>query len=337
MFTDQMRIGWNLGDTLDSWKLTIPSDAAPEVFETCWNSPVTTEAVIDKIIGAGFNLIRIPVTWQQHLGEAPEYKIRADWMARVREVVDYAYKKGVYVILNMHHEEWKTYYEYEKECCEKVAAVWKQIAREFGSYDEHLIFEGVNEPRKIGTEWEWNGGDEEGWNVVNSMAKSFVQAVRATGTDFIQNKTRKLMVSGYAANCTEPALSHIILPDDQNLIVSVHAYEPWDFCLNMQGRTTWNHDTQVIDRVLGDIQKYFLSKGVPVIIGEFGAMNRENETERAEWAEYYIREAHKIGVPCVWWDNSKFQGDCEKFGLIDRESLEWTYPLVLEGLMKGLE
>lgn len=329
-----IRAGISIGNTLDAFEKDIKISDAPKKTETSWGNPVITQELVDAYIAAGLNIIRIPVTWTGHFGGAPDYTIDGAWLRRVREVVDYAYGRGVYVILNLHHEGWNyPYYENEERACIIMTALWSQLAAEFAGYDEHLIFEGQNEPRKIGTPLEWNGGDEEGWEVVNSTNAAFVKTVRQ-GTEY--NKSRYLMIPGYAANCTV-GIRHIDIPDDDRIIISVHAYEPYDFALNTEGRSQWQHDTQMIDSLMTELRERFTGKGIPVIIGEFGAMNKDNEADRAEWVEYYIKAAAKAGIRCIWWDNGLFEGEGERFGLFDRHTYKCGYPKVLEGIQKGIE
>ncbi|MDE6220079.1 MAG: glycoside hydrolase family 5 protein [Lachnospiraceae bacterium] len=330
-----MKIGWNIGNTLDSTRTDITRMDASYKFETAWGNPEVTPELIDTVLDSGFNVIRIPVSWTNHIGPEPEYQITESWMERVREVVDYAYDKGAYVILNIHHEDWNyPYYDNLDRASAEMAAVWKQIAEVFKDYDEHLIFEGQNEPRKVGTSLEWNGGDAEGWEVVNKTNQVFIDTVRAAGGS---NPYRMLMIPGYAANCSV-GIRHIEVPENDNrVIISVHAYEPYDFALNKDGRSEWNHDTDAIDRLMKDLQALFLDNGTPVIIGEFGAMNKNNESERAEWAAYYVSAAKKVGVPCIWWDNGLFEGDGERFGLFDRHTYECKYPDLLDALTGGQE
>ena len=330
-----MKIGWNIGNTLDSTRTDITRIDAPYKFETAWGNPKVTQEMVDAVLDAGFNVIRIPVSWTNHIGPEPEYLITESWMERVQEVVDYAYNKGAYVILNIHHEDWNyPYYDNLDRASAEMAAVWKQIAEVFKDYDEHLIFEGQNEPRKVGTSLEWNGGDEEGWEVVNKTNQVFIDTVRAAGGS---NPYRMLMIPGYAANCST-GIEHIEVPENDNrVIISVHAYEPYDFALNMSGRSEWNHDTDVIDRMMKDLRTRFLDRNIPVIIGEFGAMNKDNEPDRAEWAEYYVSAAKQAGVPCIWWDNGLFEGNGERFGLFDRHTYECRYPDLLAALMRGVE
>lgn len=193
----EMKIGWNLGNTLDSTSTSIGA-----VVEMAWGNPKTTQEMIDAVVDQGFNVIRIPVSWGGQMGSAPAYNVLPAWMDRVQEVVDYAYSRGVYVIVNIHHEDWHFPSEENKDAAaEHLAALWTAIATRFRDYDEHLIFEGMNEPRKIGTSVEWNGGDKEGRDVVNYLDQVFVDAVRATGGN---NTIRNLMVPGYAASVNAP-------------------------------------------------------------------------------------------------------------------------------------
>ena len=240
------------------------------------------------------------------------------------------------MILNTHHEEWYMPTEENKEAnAQQIAALWTQIAAYFENYDERLIFEGLNEPRLRGTSKEWSG-DETASQVINYWEQVFVDAVRATGGN---NELRHLMITGYAASSSKDNLAKIVLPEDDKLIVSVHAYTPYNFALNTEGTSTWdiNKDKYDIDYLMKTINDLFISKGIPVIIGEFGAMNKENEDERVEWATYYLTKAREIGVPCVWWDNNVYSGTGEKFGLLDRRNLTYPYPKLLEAMMKVVQ
>lgn len=323
----EMKIGWNLGNTLDA------TGGNSLTSETSWGNPKTKQEMIDKILEAGFNVIRIPITWDGHFGAGPDYVIHEIWLDRVKEIVDYAYDKGAYVIINTHHEEWYMPTEENKVANgEQIAALWTQIAEYFKDYDEHLIFEGLNEPRLRGTSKEWSG-DAKASEVINYWARMFVDAVRATGGN---NALRHLMITGYAASSSKDNLAKIKLPEDDKLIVSVHAYTPYNFTLNTKGTSTWDitKDARDIDYLMKTIDDVFISKGIPVIIGEFGAMNKENEAERVEWVTYYLTKAKEIGVPCVWWDNGAFSGNGENFGLLDRRELKYPYPELLDAMMQ---
>lgn len=347
-FIGKINCGWSLGNTLDATGTGLSS-------ETSWGNPKATPELIQAVKDAGFNAVRVPTTWEKHMDE--DWNIDPEWMARVKEIVDYAYDRDMYVILNMHHEEWHYPSEEKKaEVAEGLSAAWTQIAETFKGYDERLIFEGMNEPRLRGTEWEWNGGNDEGRTVVNYYNDVFIDAVRATGGN---NEHRFLMICPYAANCGEDALAALEIPDDKNIIVSVHAYIPYGFALAEKGTHLWIEEkavcTRDIDTLAEVIDRLFISKGIAVIIGETGAMNRPytvksdeipegtaeaetitkyNEEYRAAWAVYFFSKFREIGVPCFWWDNGSFFSG-ETFGLLDRWSLEWKYPMVVESVMKG--
>lgn len=326
--TADIKIGWNLGNTLDS------TGGSGLSQETSWGNPKTTPELIQAVKDAGFNAVRIPTTWERQMDEAGN--ISAEWMSRVKEVVDYAYGLDMYVILNMHHEEWyQPYADKEEEITEKLKNSWSQIAAAFKDYDQHLIFEGMNEPRWKNTDFEWNGGNDEGRTVVNHLNKAFVEAVRASGGN---NEYRFLMVCPYAANSTESALAAMEIPGDDRLIVSVHAYIPYGFALQQPGQDKWVASrpgcTNDIDTLAEVLDRLFISKGQAVIIGECGAMNRDNENYRADWAEYYFSKFKALGIPCFWWDNGAFLSG-ETFGLFDRQLNQVRYPLLLEGMMKG--
>lgn len=347
--TAKIDCGWNLGNTFDATGGSALSS------ETSWGNPTTTPEMIQAVKDAGFNAIRIPTTWEKHLDE--NNVIDSEWLARVKEVVDYAYTRDMYIILNTHHEEWyQPYADQQDEISEKLAKVWTQIAEEFKNYDERLIFEGMNEPRWKNTEWEWNGGNDEGRAVVNHLNSVFIDAVRATGGN---NQYRFLMICPYAANCGESALAALEIPDDKNIIISVHAYIPYTFALAESGTHLWLKDkascVNDIDTLAEVLDRLFISKGIAVIIGETGAMNRyyttqkevpadstaeaetvtkANDEYRAAWAEYYFGKFKQLGIPCFWWDNGSFYSG-ETFGMLKRSALEWKYPEVLDGVMRG--
>lgn len=326
----QMKLGISIGNSLDSTNSGIIRIDQPWKWETAWGNPKITKELVDALVDAGFNTIRIPVSWTDHLAPEPDYLIVESWMDRVQEVVDYAYDRGVYVILNLHHEDWNyPYYDNQEKACEIMEAVWIQIAERFKDYDERLIFEGQNEPRKVGTSLEWNGGDQEGWDVVNATNKAFIKTIRNSGGS---NPYRILMIPDYAANSTI-ALEHLEVPeDDERIVVSVHAYTPYNFALNANGTAEWNNDTQDIDTLMSKLKTLFTDKGIPVIIGEFGAVNKDNAEERAQWLKYYMSAAKEIGVPCFWWDNGSFKSNGENLGFIDRLTNEIICPELLEAM-----
>ncbi len=328
---DKMTIGWNLGNTLDAAGTGLSS-------ETAWGCPKTTKAMIDTVKKAGFNTVRIPVTWGGHIDESG--KIDSEWLDRVQEVVDYAYDNDMYVILNSHHDNsWlKLDEKSEKEVTKKFKYLWKQIAAKFKNYDERLLFEGRNEPRTEGSAKEWTGGTAPEREVINRMYEAFVDAVRGQGG---YNETRFLIVTPYAASSSYEAMAALKLPDDDRIIVSVHAYSPYNVALNTNSKEAdlTDNGKREIDSVFKNIDRAFLSKGILVIMDEFGSINKNNTDERIKIAEYYLSVANKYGIPCVWWDNNGFDigSGKEGFGLLDRRTLKWKYPELVKALINAAD
>ena len=225
-----MTVGWNLGNTMDSF-----GKGNSLAAETYWSNPVTTQEIIDAVHDQGFNTIRVPVTWAEHLGPAPDYKIDEKWLERVAEIVDYCMNDDMFVILNTHHETefWLKVNGDQEALCSELSAIWKQIAERFKDYGDNLIFEGMNEPRTKGTPQEWNGGTYEERKTVDAMNQAFYKTVRESGGN---NATRSLMLCGYGHSPNSAALTAITIPeDDPYIIVAVHAYTPYFFTYEASG------------------------------------------------------------------------------------------------------
>jgi len=335
-----VKIGWNLGNTLDAHDGK--SSGSANQLETMWGVPVTKSSNFTTLKNAGFNAIRIPVTWYKVTDK--NYNIRDSWMKRVVEVVNYAVENDMYIILNTHHDEdiFKFTDAQVNESLYAFQKVWQQIAEVFRNYDEKLVFEGLNEPRNKSNPQQWNGGSLEERNNLNTHYQVFVDTVRASGGN---NDKRVLMVNTYAASAGQTAVDGLVLPNDpvpNKIIVSIHAYEPYNFALNNRSPiNTWSADNPAdISNIVNNFNRAhdkFVSKGIPVVMGEFGAMNKNNEATRALWAEFYVKTAMDKGIPCIWWDNGAFSGSGELFGLLNRNTNTFAYPLVVAGLMKGVE
>jgi endoglucanase len=336
-----IKIGWNLGNTLDAGRPGGPQPHTVTQMETNWGNPVTSKANITTLKNAGFNTIRIPVTWNKTLDA--NNNIRADWMARVKQIVDYVIDNGMIAIINTHHDEsiFKFTDAQVNQSLPVFEKVWGQIAETFKGYNERLVFEALNEPRTPGSALQWQGGTPEERANINKYYENFVNVVRNSGGN---NDKRILMVNTYAASAEQVAMDGLVLPTDTNanrLIVSIHFYEPYNFALNTNATyNSWDKnsgtDTYPIIQRVNRAYNVFVSKGIPVVIGEFGAMNKSNEAVRAEWAEFYVKTAMDKGIPCIWWDNGGFTGSGELFGLLDRSKNTFAYPKVVSGLMKGV-
>ena len=330
--TEEMQIGWNLGNTLDAYMSDAkhqPLESYGLEAETCWGNPKTTPELIAAVKAKGFNTIRVPVTWFQHVDKNNGYKIDEAWLARVKEIVDYCYEQDMYVILNLHHEEpyvnRSTLGADYEELTGYVSSLWKQIAETFKDYDQRLVFETMNEPRAKGTDHEWWGPTKEETDTINKINADALEIIRGTGND--NNDTRLVMMPGYCASSDTSMMSKIVVPDDEYVAVSVHAYSPYNFTMNAEVKDHSTFTTAYaaeLTSILDGIRKTFGDKDIPVVLGEFSASNYGNTEARVEWAKAYISQTKEMGIPCVLWDNNveKNNGG-EAHGYINRSNLTW--------------
>lgn len=332
----ELKIGWNLGNTFDA-----PGG------ETDWGNPFTTPELLQYVKELGFNTIRIPITWHTHVGPAPEYIIDESWMNRVDTVVNQALDAGLYVIINSHHdnEVYMPNAENEENAKTYLTAIWAQVAEHFKDADYRLIFQTMNEPRVAGSYYEWwvDTKSEEcmaAVEVVNQLNQAAVDTIRATGGN---NADRFIIVSPYAANSNAARLSSFRLPEDPagKLIVSIHAYTPYDLCLNTDPtKNTFSPaGAGEIKSIMAGLNRMYIQKGIPVIIDEMGIVNKDNPEAKYEWAKTYISLAKEYGMPCVWWDNGVTTVGVESFAIINRRKLtiNEVSQSVYDGLMAGLE
>lgn len=354
-FVKSMKIGWNLGNTFDAYSEQNKSDEM--VYESDWCGIVTTRDMIDAVKAAGFQTIRIPVSWHNHVSADGSYTISEVWMNRVQEVVDYAVENEMHVILNIHHDNSISYVypapEYMEQSKAYVAAVWSQVSERFADYDDHLIMEGLNEPRLVGTSDEWwlDLGKQECVDAVrciNELNQIFVDTVRASGGN---NQKRYLLVPGYAASLQGASNEYFELPQDikgnkNKILVEVHGYTPYSFALQAPGENgstdQWNAEdassTAEIDSLMDALYEKYVQNGVGVVIDEFGARDKNgNAQDRTDFAAYYVSAAAERGITCCWWDNNAFSGGGENFGIFHRATCEFLYPELVEGMMEACE
>ncbi|WP_295072283.1 cellulase family glycosylhydrolase [Ruminococcus sp.] len=321
----QIKVGWNLGNTLDSYN----TDKEGLETETAWGNVKTTKEIIKSVKSAGFNAIRIPVTWAEHMNGDT---ISTEWMNRVQEVVDYAYNEGMFVIINMHHDDY-IWFEPQKSSYNgdsfRLKTIWEQICERFADYDDRLIFEGMNEPRTVGSTMEWMGGTKDERTVINDYANDFVNTVRKSGGN---NAARTLIVTTYAASADSIALNDFRVPTGGNIILSVHYYAPWKFAEGSETAFTESGKDEVSAK-FAELKKKFIDKGTPVIIDEFGCVNAASTATRCDYYKYYINNAKANGIKCFVWDNGKMSGE-SSFGIFNRGALTWDGDL-LGAIMEG--
>lgn len=327
-FAAKLSCGINLGNSLDvAHMLQYNPNASLAEYEKSWGNPLIAKEQFMAIHNAGFQTVRIPVSWDEHL-EA-DGTIKDDFLKRVREVVDMALESGLYVIIDTHHEDWLNLDLNRKaNITKQFAAVWKQIAVCFQEYDERLVFEGLNEPRFKNSPYEWTGGTADLQAFVNELNETFVTTVRNAGK---KNAQRFLMVCPYCHRVEEDALAALKLPDDDRLIVAVHLYEPSNFCLDANSAQNWGADKtelQNLEQKFLLLQKYFLAKNIPVVITEFGCVDKRNTQDRVHWTQDFVGFCRQFGISYLWWDNG---GD---FQILNRENGTWIYPEIVQALTK---
>lgn len=365
-----MRIGWNLGNTLDSnsgsttnmwiekWTQRKPAD-----YETAWGQPVTTEALIKMFKAEGFNAIRVPVTWYPHMGVKVNdlnwnlsvwlpAQVDAAWMARVKEVVDYVVKNDMYCIINVHHDTGEattcwlrasmSNYKKYKDTYENL---WKQIATEFKDYGDHLLFEGYNEMLDDYGSWcfasfaasgQYNSTSAtDSYNAINSYAQSFVDVVRATGGN---NVVRNLIVNSYAASCGSgnwnthllEPLKNLAYPKDEVKNHIIYELHYYPDIKNISWAKT------ECATMLNDIKTHLQSKA-PVIFGEWGTANNV-ETGKDDYDTSY--KNNKLELARYFVEKCKAANIATFYwmGLSDgndRKNLKWTQPDLKDAIVKG--
>ncbi len=336
-FLRSLKMGWNLGNTFDAYD--DGGWAKGLNLETAWTGAKTTRKLIEAVHAAGFETIRMPVSWHNHVDQND--RIDPDWLARVREVADWALQEGMYVIVNVHHDNQEGFLYPDRAHMERttqyMTSVWKQMAEAFKDCNDHLILESMNEPRLTGTTYEWYWGPaipqcKEAAACINELNQLFVDIVRASGGN---NATRYLCVPAYDANPEYAYSEQFRLPKDSaenRLIVAAHAYTPYSFALDRTSKDSsfTLSDTgkqKDIRSFMNKLYQRFIKYGIPVILDEFGALDKNgNLQDRVNFAAFYVASATLRGIPCCWWDNHAFTGDGERFGLINRKTIQWVYP-----------
>ena len=354
--TESMGLGWNLGNQLEASSGGLPS-------ETCWGNPEVTKELIDTVKAQGFKTVRIPVSYLDMIGDGPDYKIDTDWLDRVQEVVDYVVNNDMFAIVNMHGDGYYTVDHSWLLCAEdddkqteikdKYGKVWTQIADRFKDYDQHLIFESMNEEFNN----DYGKPDEKAYDNINAYNQIFVDSVRATGSN---NEKRWLLLPGWNTNIDYTAGDdyNFKIPTDKGckadgkrIMISVHYYDPFNFTIdeNKTAKTQWgkyavkNYDNwgqeDYVDSQMALLNEKFVSQGYPVVIGEFGAQDKTEKFAdynefRRYWSEYLIKAAKKNGVVCVYWDNG-YNGN-KGFGIINRFDYTITQPDLIAGMMRAI-
>lgn len=348
-----MGAGWNLGNQLESVSNGVPN-------ETAWGNPIITENLIKAVKNAGFTSIRIPVSYMGYIGSGSSYTVNASWLNRVQKVVDLCINNGLYAIINMHGDGYTTLDGGWLYCGSsdqttikaKYKAVWKQIATKFKNYDQHLVFESMNE------EFDGTYGtpSSTAYANINAYNQIFVDTVRQTGGN---NAKRWLLIPGWNTNISYTAGNYgFSLPTDNykdssittpRIMISVHYYDPWDFCgeessnvtqwgdtaSNSSKTSSWGDESYMKSQFASMYNK-FVRAGYPVVIGEYGSIDKaaydaSSTAQRAEFAKKVCTYAKKYGMVPVLWDN----GDINTYGfaVINRNTCKVTQQKIIDAIL----
>ncbi|WP_457447369.1 glycoside hydrolase family 5 protein [Roseateles sp. P5_E4] len=331
--SQQMSPAWNLGNTLDA----VPA-------ETSWGNPVASQQLLNAVKAAGFKTVRIPVTWNQYADA--DGNINPSWMARVTQVVGYARNAGLYVVLNTHHEgDWLIpTYARQASANARLARMWTQIANNFKDHDDYLLFAGTNEIMVAG---DYNPPTAEYQSVQNGFNQVFVNAVRATGGN---NAKRHLVVQGFNTNINA-TYDGFVKPTDpatNRMFIEVHFYDPFNFALNDKSgiwqwgsiatnpaaTEPWAHEAYV-DAQFQKMKSRFVDAGMPVLMGEYGAILRTEYdpagTYRTYWTKYVTKSAYQHGIVPTWWDPGYTTNHAS--GLFDRSSGVQSFPDLIKTIV----
>ena len=363
-----MGAGWNLGNQLEA-----NSGGTPN--ETAWSNPVVTQELISAVADAGFKSVRVPVSYLSMIDDANGYAVDSAWLDRVEEVVQYCYAEGLYVIINVHGDGYNSIdggwllcndLENQEYICEKYDALWKQIAERFKDYDEHLIFEAMNEE----FDGETYAGDinREYYANINNYNQIFIDAVRSTGA---KNTHRYLMITGWNTNIDYTVGDYgFEMPTDPDctagenrLMMSVHYYDPWDYCgeeniktylwgargqaaieagVASSGMGNWGQE-DFLDGQMQKLYDSYISQGIPVVIGEYGCIDKttadannpgEIQANRVYYNGYLAGKAASMGIIPVYWDNG--HNSTYGFGLFDRSTYEQTQPEIISAIIEAV-
>lgn len=303
--------------------------------ELSWGNPETTQEMITAVKNRGFNLIRIQVSWLNHMDERGN--VNELWLDRIESVVNYCINAGVYCLINTSGGGWLT--ADSSSFAEQrtiYTHLWEQIAERFADYGELLLFESCNEV--LDKDGNWWTPTEDAYQTMNMLYQLFVDTVRAASG---YNSTRNLVLNPYAATYDYNMNQNFRLPNDSvegHLIAQVHCYAPTEFCMNeinlghTEFKNTWGSAEEIaeLDRLLNGVKTRFIDElGIPVIVGEFGTVKRLTEDEREKYVREYARIARKYGIKLAIFDDG---GD---FAVFDRNHLTWPYEGMIDALLMG--
>jgi hypothetical protein len=282
----QMTKGINLGNTLEP------------PYEGDWGNPTTQEYMFDMYEKEGFDCIRIPVRWDKHMATTTPYKINETWFKRVAQILDWGLARGLYVVVNSHHDDWiKNNYTNEANRA-RFDSLWSQVAVRFKDKSDKLIFEVLNEPH----------GLTKAQN--DDMHQRIISIIRKT------NPTRLIIFQGHNWGGSDELLTAAI-PNDPYLIGSFHSYDPYLFGLEGQGTWGTTSDINALKSKFQKVKDWSDKNNIPVFLGEFGSLRKCDFNSRMKHYKTYVEFSHSFGFASCAWDDG---GD---FRIMNRSAKTW--------------
>ena len=299
VFGKNFRRGINMGNMLE---------ASPD--EGSWG--VYFEPEYFKLIKQrGFDFVRLPVGWGNHLMLRSDNTIIIEktFMARVKYIVDEAIKNDLGIIVNIHH--YNDMDDNPEKYCERLYQIWRIISTSFQNYPANVVFEVFNEPHNNITKSNWNNYQNE-----------CIKIIRET------NPKRKIVVSGADWGGIS-GIMDLMIPEDENLILSFHCYDPFNFThqgadwadnMDQYLGTKWtgsDFEKRSLDNTFKKVKAWSESTGLPVLLGEFGAYSKAGMDSRVLWTEYMRETAEYYGFAWSYWEF------CAGFGIYDPDAEEF--------------
>ena len=336
----EITMGWNIGNTLES---TDGHNGG----ETAWGNPQVTPSLIDSVKAAGFNAIRIPCAWNMYIDNQQTWHISDQWMARVKEVARYCTDRHIYTIINIHWDggwlEENPTADKKDSVNMKQHALWTQIANAMKDFNEYLLFAGANEIRK-----DYNTPDTINLQIAMSYLQTFVDAVRATGGN---NLKRTLIVQSYNTSASMAQWEYIPHDTvDHRMMLEVHYYDPYPYTLaddnnathywgepyKTLGTDSWGQEDHM-RTTLDSLGSKFTTKGMPVIIGEYGATRRSNDARQTESRAYWYKTFNRLckdnRIKTFAWDTGST--DSIGMGFFDRNTGAIVDSMALNAIIEG--
>jgi len=341
-FAKGIGAGWNVGNSLEA---VLQTNGVYVPSETGWGNPMISQRLIDSVKAAGFNAIRLPVAWSKFT-DSTTFTIDPAWLTRVETVVNYALGRNMYVLMNEHWDGgWLQPTAKDSAYADRrLKAIWKQVAKRFRDYGDHLLFAGTNEVMVPDV---YSDPTAENQSAQNRFNQIFVNTVRSTGG---RNAYRYLVVQGYNTNINQ-CVAYLKIPTDpakNRLMVEIHFYDPYEFTISENHaaitqwgatatdaakKATWG-DEAYVDGQFAKMKTTFADKGYPVVVGEYGTILKnttDNPAYRLAWTRYVTAAATKTGALPFYWDNGGT--DIKGMGLFDRNTGARAFPDLIRGIV----